>query len=39
VPIVEAEPDTPQAQAFFRVAEQVAARCSTLQFATAGVRS
>jgi ATP-binding protein involved in chromosome partitioning len=37
VPIVEAEPDSGQAQAFMRVAEQVAARCSTLQFATAGV--
>jgi ATP-binding protein involved in chromosome partitioning len=37
VPIVEAEPDSPQAQAFARVAEQVAARCSTLQFATAGI--
>jgi ATP-binding protein involved in chromosome partitioning len=37
VPVVESDPDSPQAQAFFRVAEQVAARCSTLQFATAGV--
>lgn len=37
VPIVESDPDSPQAQAFFRVAEQVAARCSTLQYATAGV--
>ncbi len=37
VPVVEADPDSQQAQAFFRVAEQVAARCSTLQFATAGV--
>jgi ATP-binding protein involved in chromosome partitioning len=37
VPIVESDPDSPQAQAFRRVAEQVAARCSTLQFATAGV--
>ena len=37
VPIVEAEPDSAQAQAFMAVAEQVAARCSTLQFATAGV--
>lgn len=37
VPIVESMPDSPQAQAFTRVAEQVAARCSTLQFATAGV--
>jgi ATP-binding protein involved in chromosome partitioning len=38
VPIVEADPESAQAQAFFRVAEQVAARCSTLQFATAGVQ-
>ena len=37
VPIVESEPDSPQGQAFIRLAEQVAARCSTLQFATAGV--
>ncbi len=37
VPIVESEPDSPQGQAFMRLAEQVAARCSTLQFATAGV--
>lgn len=37
VPIVESDPDSEQAQAFARVAEQVAARCSTLQFATAGV--
>ena len=37
VPIVESAPESEQAQAFFRVAEQVAARCSTLQFATAGV--
>jgi len=37
VPIVESDPDSAQAQAFLRVAEQVAARCSTLQFATAGV--
>ncbi|MDZ4278153.1 MAG: Mrp/NBP35 family ATP-binding protein [Dehalococcoidia bacterium] len=37
VPIVESDPDSPQGQAFLRVAEQVAARCSTLQFATAGV--
>jgi len=37
VPIVESDSESPQAQAFFRVAEQVAARCSTLQFATAGV--
>jgi len=38
VPIVEGEPDSPQAEAFMRVAEQVAARCSTLQYATAGVQ-
>jgi ATP-binding protein involved in chromosome partitioning len=38
VPIVESEPQSAQAEAFFRVAEQVAARCSTLQFATAGVQ-
>jgi ATP-binding protein involved in chromosome partitioning len=38
VPIVQGEPDSPQAQAFMRVAEQVAARCSTLQYATAGVQ-
>ena len=37
VPITESDPESPQAQAFLRVAEQVAARCSTLQFATAGV--
>jgi ATP-binding protein involved in chromosome partitioning len=37
VPIVESDPDSPQAAAFMRVAEQVAARCSTLQYATAGV--
>ena len=37
VPIVVSMPDSSQAQAFSRVAEQVAARCSTLQFATAGV--
>jgi ATP-binding protein involved in chromosome partitioning len=37
VPIVESDPESPQAQAFMKVAEQVAARCSTLQFATAGV--
>ena len=38
VPIVESDPESAQAQAFMRVAEQVAARCSTLQFATAGVQ-
>ena len=37
VPITESEPESPQAQAFLHVAKQVAARCSTLQFATAGV--
>jgi ATP-binding protein involved in chromosome partitioning len=37
VPIVESAPDSEQAKAFLRVAEQVAARCSTLQYATAGV--
>ena len=37
VPITESEPESPQAQAFLQVARQVAARCSTLQFATAGV--
>jgi ATP-binding protein involved in chromosome partitioning len=38
VPIVESDPDSPQAEAFMRVAEQVAARCSVLQFAAAGVQ-
>jgi len=37
VPITESEPESPQAQAFLQVAKQVAARCSMLQFATAGV--
>ena len=37
VPITESDPESPQAQAFLQVARQVAARCSTLQFATAGV--
>ena len=37
VPIVESDPDSPQGQAFVRLAEQVAARCSTLSFATSGV--
>jgi len=37
VPIVESDPDSPQGHAFMRVAEQVAARCSILQFAAAGV--
>ena len=38
VPIVESDTDSPQAQAFMRVAELVAARCSVLQFASAGVQ-
>jgi len=38
MPVVESDPESPQAQAFLRVAEQVAARCSTLQYATAGVQ-
>jgi ATP-binding protein involved in chromosome partitioning len=38
VPIVESDPASPQAEAFMSVAKQVAARCSTLQFATAGVQ-
>jgi ATP-binding protein involved in chromosome partitioning len=33
VPVVVAQPDSPQAQAFIRLAEQVAARCSVLQYA------
>jgi ATP-binding protein involved in chromosome partitioning len=33
VPVVVGQPDSPQAQAFFRLAEQVAARCSVLQYA------
>jgi ATP-binding protein involved in chromosome partitioning len=37
VPIVESDQESPQGQAFMRLAEHVAARCSTLQFATAGV--
>ena len=37
VPIVESDPDSPQGKVFMHLAEQVAARCSTLQFATAGV--
>ena len=32
-PIVVTDPESPQAQAFYRVAEQVAARCSVLQYA------
>jgi ATP-binding protein involved in chromosome partitioning len=32
-PIVATDPESPQAQAFFRLAEQVAARCSVLQYA------
>jgi len=38
VPIVESDPESPQAEAFMSVAKQVAARCSTLQYATAGVQ-
>jgi ATP-binding protein involved in chromosome partitioning len=34
VPIVEAEPESPQAGVFTRVAESVAARCSVLEFAS-----
>ena len=37
VPVVESDPDSTQGQAFVRLAEQVAARCSTLSFATSGV--
>jgi len=33
VPVIEAYPDSPQAQAFMRVAETVAARCSVLEYA------
>lgn len=33
VPVVVGAPDSPQAQAFVRLAEQVAARCSVLQYA------
>jgi len=32
IPIVEAEPDSPQARAFMSLAEKVAARCSVLQY-------
>ncbi|HWQ29233.1 MAG TPA: Mrp/NBP35 family ATP-binding protein [Dehalococcoidia bacterium] len=35
-PVVDALPDSPQAQAFMRLAEQVAARCSVLQYAGGG---
>ncbi len=35
-PIVAAEPESAQAKAFIDVARQVAARCSVLEFATAG---
>jgi ATP-binding protein involved in chromosome partitioning len=34
VPIVEAEPESSQARLFMQVAENVAARCSVLEFAT-----
>ena len=37
VPVVESDPDSTQGQAFVRLAEQVAARCSTLSFVTSGV--
>ena len=37
VPVVESDPDSEQSRAFMTVAEQVAARCSILQFASAGV--
>ena len=33
VPIVVSAPESPEAQAFYRLAEQVAARCSVLQYA------
>ena len=33
VPVVVGEPDSPAAQAFIRLAEQVAARCSVLRYA------
>jgi ATP-binding protein involved in chromosome partitioning len=33
IPLVVAQPDTPEAQAFLLLAEQVAARCSVLQYA------
>ena len=35
-PIVAAAPDSPQTAAFLEVAKQVAARCSVLEYATAG---
>jgi len=35
-PIVASAPDSPQAAAFLEVAKQVAARCSVLEYATAG---
>ncbi len=38
VPIVESDPDSPQGQAFMKAAERVAARCSVLQFASAGLQ-
>jgi ATP-binding protein involved in chromosome partitioning len=37
VPIVEAEPESPQAGVFVSVAENVAARCSVLEFASTEV--
>jgi ATP-binding protein involved in chromosome partitioning len=33
-PIVVAQPESPQTQAFMEVAKQVAARCSVLEYAT-----
>ncbi len=36
-PIVDAKPDSPQAQAFMAVARTVAARCSVLEYAAEGV--
>jgi ATP-binding protein involved in chromosome partitioning len=37
-PVVVAQPESPQAQAFINVAKQVAARCSVLEYA-AGAQS
>lgn len=36
-PIVDAAPDSPQAQAFMNVARTVAARCSVLEYAAEGI--
>jgi ATP-binding protein involved in chromosome partitioning len=38
VPIVESDPESVQGRAFIHLAEQVAARCSILQYASAGVQ-